>query len=167
MPSPIPQEIIDSCIDNLAFDVSDSDQSCEARKALFLCSLASRALGQRARYHIFSDIRIRPSPGDVRSQQLRDIMKEDPNICRFIRTLDIHIADKGPQTTATSRTGLPDILNMLSRRSGEGESRALRFTATQIEILGAESIKNFFRLWLISSTTPIRTRDPAQVISEP
>ncbi|KIM40935.1 hypothetical protein M413DRAFT_156254 [Hebeloma cylindrosporum] len=118
MPAPIPQEIIDSCIDNLAFDVRDSDKSCKARKALLLCSLVSRAFGQRARHHIFSDICIRPSRGDGRSQKLRDIMKKDPNLCRFIRTLDIHIADKGPQKTATSRTGLPDILNMLSRSSG-------------------------------------------------
>jgi len=118
MPPPIPQEVIDSCIDNLAFDVNDLDRTCQARKALLLCSLVSRAFGQRARHHIFSEIRIKPSPGDIRSRQLRDIMKKDPNLCHFIRTLDIHIADAGHKKTATSKTGLPDILNMLSRSSG-------------------------------------------------
>jgi hypothetical protein len=45
-------------------------------------------------------------------------MKKDPNLCQFIRTLDIHIADAGHKKTGTSKTGLPDILNMLSRSSG-------------------------------------------------
>ena len=118
MPPPLPQEVIDSCIDNLAFSVKDSDHTCQARSALLLCSLVSRAFGHRARHHIFSEIRIKPSPGDIRSQQLRDIMKKDPKLCHFIRTLDIHIADTSHKKAATSKTGLPDVLNMLSRSSG-------------------------------------------------
>jgi hypothetical protein len=154
MPPPIPQEVVDSCIDSLAFNVRDSDPTCQSRKALLLCSLVSRAFGQRARHHIFSKIRIKPSPGDIRSQQLRDIMKEDPNLCHFIRTLDIHIADAGHKKTATSKTGLPDILNMLKlRRQGDRNLQA----SPQIETLGVESIKIFYRLWLVLSTTSTRT----------
>src|SRR5258708_4377512 len=118
MPPTLPQKVIDSCIDNLAFNAKDSDQTYQARNALLLCYLVSRAFGQRARHHIFSEIRIKPSPGDIRSRQLRDIMKKDLSLCHFIRTLDIHIADAGHKKTATSKTGLPDILNMLSRSSG-------------------------------------------------
>jgi len=127
---PIPQEVIDLCIDNLAFDVTDSDPTRRARKALLLCSLVSHAFRQRARYHIFSDIRIKPSPGDIRSRQLRDIMKEESNICQLIRTLDINIADEGHKKTATSKTGLPDILNMLSPSSGGKGIEAFKLHGT-------------------------------------
>ena len=116
----IPQEVIDLCIDNLSFSITDSDPTCPAWKALLRCSLVSHAFGQRARHHIFSYVVIKPSPEDIRSQRFRDIMKEDLNICQFIRTLEIHIVDKleGDDETATSETGLPDILNMVSPSSG-------------------------------------------------
>jgi hypothetical protein len=45
-------------------------------------------------------------------------MKEDRNLCQSIRILDNNIADEGHKKTATSKTGLPGILTMLSPSSG-------------------------------------------------
>ncbi|KAF9022657.1 hypothetical protein BDZ89DRAFT_197627 [Hymenopellis radicata] len=85
--SPLPQELLDACVDALAADHELTDRT------LMACAAAGRRLRYRAQHHLFSTVSISQSPsrhdGHPTPARLLSLLKSSPHLATHIRTLRI------------------------------------------------------------------------------